>query len=99
MSDSEQIVSGVSAAKFHRGAGLWVTDEKRSIGLIEYEGQGGYLAIYADTTRGDLPLAITAEGVQLAQPTPHGARYRFIAWDDLYDMVAAHKAKKVPEPC
>lgn len=92
ITDADHCVS-IDTAALGGTAGLWVSDkDQRSVGLVaQKNGTGPYLCIYAaHPAGGSLPLAITYDGIQLPRAT-HDDPYRFIAWDDLWAVIDAHK--------
>ena len=97
MYEGKQILPGIDVASSSRVKGLWASQGKQTIGIVEEEGVGPYLVIWKDMSTHNLPLAVTADGVQL--PREKGSdTYRFIDWDTLFEMVEAHKAAQVPTP-
>jgi hypothetical protein len=91
----KDIVKGVSAASNDIADGLYIGYRdlgKQSAGLVDQKGVGCYLAIWRENGHG-VPLAVTVDGVQL--PSDQPGNFRFIKWDDLYEVVQAHK---VPKP-
>jgi len=97
MSESKQLVPGIDVLSSEHVKGLWVSEGKGTIGLVEQEGVGAYLLIWKDTSKESLPLAVTHDGVQLSR-AKGDETYRVISWDDLFEVVQEFKSRKLPAP-
>lgn len=91
MDESKTLVPGITTLSSENCRGLWVSEQDKTIGLVDQKGVGLYLVIWQDHIGRGLPLAITADGVQL--PTPD-QNQKFIEWETLYEMAQLHKVFK-----
>lgn len=89
--DLMDLAPGIAAVSGPHVKGLYVGDGKQTIGIIEDDNAGSYLVIWKDPQKQTLPLAVTADGIQLPRVS-NNEPYRFISWDDLYNLVQAAKA-------
>lgn len=99
MSEHTSIVPGIDALSSKSVKGLWVSEGKGMIGLVEQEGVGAYLLIWKDISKESLPFAATHDGVQLPRKNGDDTySCRFISWDDLFEVVQEFKSRKLPAP-